>query len=324
MKGNSNYREILTRILLSFSAFLFSASIVLAQEKSTGRTTIKIMKKENGKTTKIDTTFDSNDDEAVRKILKDFDDHKSFQFSVPEPLSELGSGHRKMKFKYHGLSKSDRDELKKEMEELDDEMNDLREKMKDIKIEIFSDNAENGKNGYSYHFEMPPMPPMPEMHDGVISFYGHDFGKQRRHGFFSPIPDSLDDGDHAIIMADNDELPPVFEKEITGKHGEKVFVYKRMRPADKKSKDHSLKENEISLYPNPNNGTFSLRFQSGQKSSVTIKVYDQQGKEVYSEVVKNFNGEYLGPLDLSAKWKGNYILKITQDDQTHIKKFIIE
>ncbi len=326
MKTKSTIREVMAWILLAFAMFLFSATIVLAQEESTGKTTIKIMKKEKGKTTKIDTTFNSKDDEAIRKILKDLDldDDMSFEFSVPESPSEPGEGHRQLKFKYDGMSKEDRDDLKNEMESLDEEMSNLREKMKDMHIEIFSDKEGEGKKGYSYHFEMPPIPAIPDCQDGTGSFSRHGFSKMRHHRFFSPVPDSLDDDDRAIIMADDDEMPRVFEKEIVGKHGEKVFVYKRMKPAERKTTDNSLNGNDIMLYPNPNNGMFSLNFHSDTKGSLTIKVYDAQGKEVYSKSVKDFNGEYVGQFDMTKKGKGSFILKISQDDKTYMKKFIIE
>lgn len=97
-----------------------------------------------------------------------------------------------------------------------------------------------------------------------------------------------------------------------------------MKPAEKKFKELSKRDHDINLFPNPSNGVLSVNFNSDKKSSLIVKVYDQQGKEVYSEIVKNFSGEYSNQLDLSKKGKENYILKITQDENTYIKKFIIE
>src|SRR4051812_34396746 len=95
MKSNVTIREIMAWILLAGAVFLFSATIVLAQDKKTEKkntTTIKIVKKEDGKTTKIDTTFDSADEEAIEKVLKDLglEHNMNFNFSVPEPPSSPG------------------------------------------------------------------------------------------------------------------------------------------------------------------------------------------------------------------------------------------
>ncbi len=326
MKRNINIREALAWILLVCAAFLLTATMAFAQEKKKGSTTIKIIKKENGKTTKIDTTFDANDEEAIEKILKDLDlDHNmSFNFSTPEPPDAPGVKHRNMKFHYKGMLKKERDELAQEMENLKEEMNDLHEQMKDIHIEIFSDKEGKEGDEYSYHFSIPPVPPMPEEFD-FDSFKDHDFGNARHPGFFSLIPDSLNDDKHTVILGEEDESPPAFEKEVTGKHGEKYFIFKRSKPAEKKSTgESSVSKDRMELYPNPNDGKFNLNFHSDQKQNMTIRVYDQQGKEVYSETMKNFSGDYINQLDLRTKGKGNYILKITQGDKTYSEKFVIE
>jgi len=328
MKRNISLRETLAWILIVCAGILLSVTIAFAQDKKKGSTTIKIIKKEDGKTIKIDTTLDSNDHEAIEKILKDLDlDHDmSFNFSFPEPPDVPGEKHRSMKFHYKGISKKQRDDLKKDMDNLKDEMKDLHEKLKDIHIEIFSDEDGNDGKGFSYHYNVPPVPPIPPSAGDFDFdlFNDHDLKKLRHHHFNFSIPDSLNDDEHTVIMGDEDESPPVFEKEVKGKHGEKIFIYKRSKPAESKSKDESSETKRIKLYPNPNDGKFTVNFHASQKKNMIVRVYDHLGKEVYSESINDFIGDYENEIDLSSKGKGNYILKITYGDQTSVEKFVIE
>jgi hypothetical protein len=108
------------------------------------------------------------------------------------------------------------------------------------------------------------------------------------------------------------------------KHGEKYFVYKRLKSSDKQEGKKSTDENAISLYPNPNNGKLTFSFHSDQKDNLKIRIFDDQGKEVFSESIKDFSGDYTRQLDLSSNGKGNYILKISQGNKTFSKKFLIQ
>ncbi len=320
MKRNMTIRETLAWIVLAGAVFLFSVTIVFAQEINQSKkntTTIKIVKKEDGKTTRIDTTFDSSDEEAVENILKNLgvEHGMSFNFSIPEPPPAPGEEERIMKFNYKDMSDKDREQLKEEMKG-------VHEKMKEIHIEMRSGKDGKDGDGYSYNFSMPPVPPM-NVED--FNFSDNDCKeKVRHHKFIFHHLDSLSDADHVVIMGDEDEQPPVFEKEITGKHGEKVFVYKRSIPEKEKSQVESANKSEINLYPNPNDGKFSIRFHADKKAELHIKIYNAQGKEVYSETLKDFSGDYSNQFDLSGKGKGNYIIKISQGTKTMTEKFVIE
>ena len=148
-------------------------------------------------------------------------------------------------------------------------------------------------------------------------------GSHSGFSFFHSIPDSADDTDHVVVQGEEGEQPPVFEKEITGKKGEKIFIYKRTKPVEKKQQTIPREDN-LNLFPNPNNGKFSLRFHTNDKDGFSLKIIDAQGKEVYSKKVSDADGDYYDEIDISSRGKGNYILKITQIDQTFIEKFIVE
>lgn len=88
--------------------------------------------------------------------------------------------------------------------------------------------------------------------------------------------------------------------------------------------ENSLEVENISFYPNPNNGKFNLKFNVDNKGNTEIKIYDINGKEVYNELLKNFKGNYDKAIDISTEGKGTYFLNITQNGKVLNKKIMIQ
>lgn len=75
-----------------------------------------------------------------------------------------------------------------------------------------------------------------------------------------------------------------------------------------------LRDDAVILYPNPNNGTFSIRINSTLYSYLGMKVYDASGKLVHRQ---NFSGLQYGrvlPIDLRKLAAGVYNVTIFYDD----------
>ncbi len=83
-----------------------------------------------------------------------------------------------------------------------------------------------------------------------------------------------------------------------------------------------LELKNLSFFPNPNNGKFSLSFASNEKGKIQIEIFDLKGNKIYEEKLKDFSGKYLKKIDLSKKGKGIFLLKITQNEKVLIKKLI--
>jgi len=66
----------------------------------------------------------------------------------------------------------------------------------------------------------------------------------------------------------------------------------------------------ISVFPNPNNGKFSLDIQSAIVSKVSLTIQSTLGVVVYGEKDVKFNGKLQKNLDLSQLPKGVYLLKV--------------
>jgi membrane-associated protease RseP (regulator of RpoE activity) len=81
-----------------------------------------------------------------------------------------------------------------------------------------------------------------------------------------------------------------------------------------------LEVNELSVYPNPNNGIFNIAFVTSEKGEANISVLDMEGKIIYEENLKNFNGSYSGNVDISNPAAGYYIVKIKVGNKQLFRK----
>ncbi len=79
----------------------------------------------------------------------------------------------------------------------------------------------------------------------------------------------------------------------------------------------------LSIYPNPNNGEFSLKFNTQKTNNYTIEIRNTLGQLVYQESLKGFNGEYDHNIDISKFGKGAYTLSISNPDNKSIKKLLV-
>ena len=84
-----------------------------------------------------------------------------------------------------------------------------------------------------------------------------------------------------------------------------------------------LQYEELSYYPNPSNGRFTLKFM-GNDDPLEIRVVDMSGREVYKESVPDFDGTYNRKLDLSGRDEGMYVLQVRQGNRAVSKKLVIE
>lgn len=79
----------------------------------------------------------------------------------------------------------------------------------------------------------------------------------------------------------------------------------------------------FTLYPNPNNGTFTINFEADNTNPVEVKVFDLRGREVYSN---NYTNESLfnETIDLGAIQSAVYLLKVKNGNRSVTKKIVID
>ena len=109
------------------------------------------------------------------------------------------------------------------------------------------------------------------------------------------------------------ELETVDEKEVT-----------KLKQAGVKTKKHDLMVEDLLFSPNPNNGKFNLSFHLKEKKKVTINIYDIRGNLVYTETLKDFQGDFNKEIDISDRGEGTFFLQIVQGLYDIIKKIIIQ
>jgi hypothetical protein len=340
-----NGKEVMAWIILVCAVILFSFSMAVAQDKKSAEKStvhIKIEKNENGKVTKIDTIVSKDQLPQLKEYLKksgidleteEGDENVTRAYSFSDSDSDSKEDRKVIIRNKSKMTPEQRAKFEKEMEKFHESMAKMKEEMKDIHIEI---NGEGLDENFNFNMQVPSPPGAPQVY--MYEFKDEDDredgdkkkSKHRAYNYSyfmnSDVPDSLKDGNHFIIRGKKGEEKPVLEKEITGKNGEKIFVFKRKLPKEETvaSAKSSLGISRVKVYPNPGNGNASVSFTAKSKGDLSISITDIKGKEVYSETKKDFSGEFFNQVDLSAKAKGAYFVKITQGDDSVIKKIIVE
>ncbi len=82
-------------------------------------------------------------------------------------------------------------------------------------------------------------------------------------------------------------------------------------------------DNTLAVYPNPNNGSFTLQFDSHADKTYAISVYDMLGQEVMHNQVAGSGGRLLLPVNLTGCSKGIYTVVLKSDNQQTVKKIAV-
>ena len=192
------------------------------------------------------------------------------------------------------------------------------------KIHIHIDTDEGKGGDFHFNFDLP---------DGETDENNNCKGYSYSYKLSQDdenVIDSLDDDDHNVIVGWKDESPPELEKVISTKKGKQIFVYKRsdLKPETDKSKNEWQKTGNLNIrnldyYPNPTNGKFKLTFHSDERGDINIEILDANSKVIFSENNNDFEGDYSKEIDLGNKSKGNYFLKIVQNNKSTTKKIVL-
>lgn len=78
----------------------------------------------------------------------------------------------------------------------------------------------------------------------------------------------------------------------------------------------------MNVYPNPNDGYFTLTIKDADYSELSVEVVTIEGKVVYSDMASNVQGNYVKAIDLTNEANGIYFLRITANGQTFMQKIV--
>ncbi len=85
-----------------------------------------------------------------------------------------------------------------------------------------------------------------------------------------------------------------------------------------------LETNDMMIYPNPNNGVFTIQFDQTEKVKTKVEVIDAQGKAVFADKLGKFSGNYKKEIDLKKFGSGMYTIKVEQGGKIMSSKVIVD
>jgi len=323
---------------------LFGLSIVLLLTWSFGQTAYtqndtkekktvrhKIVKSMNGKTTTTDTTFEVSpplDLSEGKELSFNFEDKTlKLQFdSVGENVKKLISIRTLTKCKdtleVQRLIEGNLDSLL-----MNDKFNHIQGSLDDINMLLSKDTSFiNNSNLIGNDNEDT---------DVQVSVNGDTIITKRVIKNMHKANDMGNGPTHKKIMIRN--FGHTGNVDLQGDQGSKKTIMATMKIEDSAFEDskqlknsdldadaeNELKVESLSFEPNPSNGLFTLKFSLITTDKIQIKIFDINGKEVYSETLKDFNGSYARDIDISANGPGTYILKIIQSKKSVSKKIVV-
>ncbi len=77
------------------------------------------------------------------------------------------------------------------------------------------------------------------------------------------------------------------------------------------------------LYPNPNNGSFTIQFDADSSNDVVVNVHDMRGRQVYAASYKN-SGFFNQNLQLNNILPGVYLVTVQNGSSKEVKKIVVE
>ena len=79
----------------------------------------------------------------------------------------------------------------------------------------------------------------------------------------------------------------------------------------------------FSLYPNPNNGNFNIKFNSSSNNEIKVGVHDMRGRQIFNKTYAN-TGLIDQNLQLDAVQSGVYLVTVQDGIKKEVKKIIVE
>ena len=81
---------------------------------------------------------------------------------------------------------------------------------------------------------------------------------------------------------------------------------------------------DLNVYPNPSRDLFNISFSSDELQSISIRVVNVIGEEIFKQELIDFDGTYTHELDMSKKSKGVYFLEISSEKGTVNSKMVLQ
>ena len=77
------------------------------------------------------------------------------------------------------------------------------------------------------------------------------------------------------------------------------------------------------MYPNPNQGSFTVQFDSSSTNTIDIRIHDLRGRCVFEKQYSN-DGLFNEDIKLNSVQSGIYLVTIKEGENKAVKKIIVE
>ncbi|MFI5204647.1 MAG: T9SS type A sorting domain-containing protein [Flavobacteriales bacterium] len=263
-----------------------------------GEKTVKVTTKKDGKTT-VETYSGAEADAFLEK---------------QEQMSWSGNGNGNFHFKFNtdslngfsfnGLNHLNDSVWKQVEKEMEEAMKNLKENGFNFDMQI---------NGMDFNFDSV------FSNGNMFKFYQFD----DQMGNVNKMLDSM--MQHLNIQIDiDDQIKNEIENNGHHKSRTRVIIAHSVElenmPAKKGVKQPDVED--ISFYPNPSEGDFTLRYESKDEDPIRISVKDITGREVYAETISAI-GVIKRQIDLGNQPSGSYVLNLQQGKKSISKKLIV-
>ncbi|WP_255594264.1 T9SS type A sorting domain-containing protein [Pontibacter sp. HSC-14F20] len=91
-----------------------------------------------------------------------------------------------------------------------------------------------------------------------------------------------------------------------------------------KNKGLEQQEKEVAIYPNPNNGVFTISFAQLNAQQVELRILNVIGNEVHQEVISRPDIHATKTVDLTRLAKGLYYVKIEADGYSSVRRVVVK
>mgnify|MGYP001035325943 FL=1 len=87
--------------------------------------------------------------------------------------------------------------------------------------------------------------------------------------------------------------------------------------------DTSMSFENVTIYPNPNNGSFTLKLQSATANEIKVNIFDIRGRKIYNNTFDN-NTNFKQTIELGSVQSGMYLMTVSDGSKQTTKRLIIE
>ncbi|MUV04883.1 T9SS type A sorting domain-containing protein [Flavobacterium rakeshii] len=81
--------------------------------------------------------------------------------------------------------------------------------------------------------------------------------------------------------------------------------------------------NGFTIYPNPNNGNFTVEFNSDSTNDINIAVYDMRGRQIFGNAYTN-TGLFSKELNLQGVQSGVYLVNVQDGSRKEVKRIVVQ